>query len=173
MRVQPRVNPGLADPAKDRWRPFPREQFRVSPNLQPIFKMHGSTTWFDETGQIMVMGYNKLTTIQSQQVLKYYYNEFERCLSLSSTKLVVIGYGFQDPHINTPIRRMISVSGPRMFIIDPLGVDVTDENRKSVIRPVNDFLNIIDGASTRSLREIFGGPSADYTNLMRFLGLHR
>jgi SIR2-like domain len=173
MRVQPRVNPGLADPAKDRWRPLPREQFRVSANLQPIFKMHGSTTWFDETGQIMVMGYNKLTTIQSQQVLKYYYNEFERCLSLSSARLVVIGYGFQDPHINTPLRRMISVLGPRMFIIDPAGVDVTDENRKLVLRPVNDFLNIIDGASTRSLREIFGGPSADYTNLMRFLGLHR
>jgi hypothetical protein len=121
----------------------------------------------------MVMGYNKLTTIQSQQVLNYYYNEFERCLSLTSARLVVIGYGFQDPHINTVIRRMISVSGPRMFIIDPLGVDVTDENRKLVIRPANDFLNIIDGASTRSLREIFGGPSADYTNLMRFLGLHR
>ena len=127
MRVQPLVNPGLADPANDRWSPLAREQFRVSPNLQPIFKMHGSTTWFDETGQIMVMGYNKLTTIQSQQILKYYYNDFERCLSLASARLVVIGYGFQDPHINTAIRRMISVSGSRMFIIDPLGVDVTDE----------------------------------------------
>ena len=172
MRVQPPNGPGLPDPAKDRWSPKAPAEFRVSPNLQPVFKLHGSTTWFDEAGQIMVMGYNKLTTIQSQHILRYYNAELERCLSLPSARLVVIGYGFQDTHITTGIRRMISASG-RMFIIDPLGVDVTDENRNLTVRLPNDFLNIIDGASTRPLREIFGGPSADYANLMRFLGLHR
>ena len=172
MQAQPSANPGLRDPAKDRRSPKPPAEFRVSPNLQPAFKLHGSTTWFDTTGQMMVMGYKKMATIQSQAVLRYYYNEFDRCLSSPSSLLVVIGYGFQDAHINTAIRRMLSVLGPRLFIIDRLGVDVTDENRKLVLRPVNDFLNIIGGASTRSLAEIFGGPSADYTNLMRFLGLH-
>jgi hypothetical protein len=34
MRVQPLVNPGLTDPAKDRWSPLAREQFRISPNLR-------------------------------------------------------------------------------------------------------------------------------------------
>ena len=173
MQGQPPANPGLADPGRDRWSPKPPEEFRVSPNLQPVFKLHGSTTWFDGTGQIMVMGYNKLTTIRSQQVLRFYHSEFERCLSLPSARLVVIGYGFQDTHITTAIRRMLSVPGPRLFIIDRLGVDVTDEHRKLPVRPVNEFLNIIGGASTRSLPEIFGGPSADYINLMRFLGLHR
>jgi hypothetical protein len=173
MQAQPRATPGFADPAKDRWIPKPPSEFRVSPNLQPVFKLHGSTTWFDATGQIMVMGYDKLTTIQSQKVLQYYYNEFERRLSSPSTRLVIIGYGFHDTHITTAIRRMLSVPGPRLFVIDRFGVDVTDENRKLPMRPVNDFLTIIGGASTRSLHEIFGGPSPDYTNLMRFLGLHR
>jgi len=173
MQAQPRDNPGLADAAKDRWSPKPAAEFRVSPNLQPIFKLHGSPTWFDASGQIMVMGYNKLTTIRSQEVLRYYYAELERCLSLSSALLVVIGYGFHDTHINSAIRRMLSVAGPRLFVIDRLGVDVTDENRNVPLRPVNDFLNVIGGASTRSLAEIFGGSSADYTNLRRFLGLHQ
>jgi hypothetical protein len=70
MQAQPPANPGLADPAKDRWSPKPPAEFRVSPNLQPVFKLHGSATWFDATGQIMVMGYNKLTTIRSQQILR-------------------------------------------------------------------------------------------------------
>jgi hypothetical protein len=102
MRVQLRVNAALADPAKDRWTPLPRDQFQISRNLQPVFKLHGSTTWFDGSGQIMVMGYNKVTMIQAQQVLRFYYTEFERCLSLPGARLVVIGYGFRDTHITAP-----------------------------------------------------------------------
>ena len=170
VRELPNQHAGIRDVGKSRWTPVPASQFEIARNLQPIYKLHGSTNWYDEqTKQIMVLGYNKTTAIQSQEILRRYHTEFSAALSKPDTRLVVIGYGFADNHINNEIRNRISARNLRMFIIDPLGVDVTDLSRNAAIRPYNDFLEIIDGVSIRQLRETFGGDISEHMNLTRFI----
>jgi hypothetical protein len=49
------------------------------------------------------IGGNKSLTIQSHQVLKWYFSEFQRHLGMGATRVMVIGYGFNDPHINNAL----------------------------------------------------------------------
>ena len=71
---------------------------------------------------------HKSTAIQSQQVLKWYFAEFQRYLGMGATRLMVIGYGFNDPHINNALLET-APRGLSLFIIDPLGVDAADPTR--------------------------------------------
>lgn len=59
---------------------------------------------------------------QSHQVLKWYFAEFQRYLAMGATRLMVIGYGFNDLHINTALLDA-APKGLKIFIIDPFGVD--------------------------------------------------
>ena len=85
---------------------------------------------------------------------------------------MVIGYGFGDDHINTVIRDAVSGGNLRIFVIDPLGVDVIDENRDATIHVpgglASDLWPHLIGASRRSLREIFGGDRVEHGKVMRF-----
>jgi SIR2-like domain len=101
LRELPLEDP-LAGRVRSKW--VPQDQFVQMPNMQPYFKLHGSTAWSSPDGSsLMVVGRNKVGLIQSNAILRWNYRKFEEYLARPDTRLMVIGYGFADDHINTTI----------------------------------------------------------------------
>jgi SIR2-like protein len=144
---------------------------------QPIIKLHGSSNWLNSGKRdLMVMGANKSEMIARFPVLKWGFDYFTNALIEPASHLMVIGYGFHDEHINAVIKKAAE-KRLRMFVIDPLGVEVMDrrrlENEKVMIKSEDDFFQSVKssvaGASRRSLSETFGGSKADFGKVMRFM----
>jgi hypothetical protein len=149
--------------------------FITRENDQPIYKLHGSYNWFAEPHgeRLLVMGGNKTATIGMFQVLARYQDEFQAMLSQPDTYLMVIGYGFGDPHINGAIQTA-ATKGLRIFIVDTLGVDVIDKRntRAQIPAPVTELMQAlmprIIGASRRPLNEIINSDPVENEKVMRF-----
>ena len=87
------VAPGLFRPADP---PYSLEE-----RVQPYFKLHGSSHWRTLNGlNLLIMAENKGTQIDDIALLNWYRSEFRTRLSQPDAKLMIIGYGFRDPHIN-------------------------------------------------------------------------
>jgi len=162
---------------KAEWFPTDPVSFKIEDRRQPYFKLHGSCNWRDkEGGQLLVMGGDKGTAIRSHAVLKWYHEQFESYLSIPGTRLMIIGYGFRDDHINTALIQAAAKGGLQLFIIDPLGVDAIGQNNLTK-RPGNIYLPdniesalrpILIGGSRRKVPEIFGKDTSEYAKMMRF-----
>jgi hypothetical protein len=130
--------------------PASRDVRSVAPidsHTQPTYKLHGSSNWVDETGeQLQIVGGDKTANIASSRVLSLYKQEFERRLRLPDTRLMIIGYGFHDDHINPPSTRQFrgAVSAPSSSIrLEPMrrtltGIGPTGSNRLSRNIPCNE-----------------------------------
>lgn len=152
-----------------KWTPMSPDDWIISSNLQPYIKLHGSSNWINrDGGQLLVMGGNKTEIIQQRDILVWYFSRFVEYLSNDEARLMAIGYGFHDDHINAAIFEAASRNGLKLFVIDPTGVDVTDNVSEAVIRASAAREGFIVGASTRNLTETFGNDVAEHTKLMRF-----
>lgn len=150
----------------NQWKPGPIGS--ISKSSQPIYKLHGSSNWIDDSGdQLLIMGANKLAAIKSHAILKSYQDIFAQSLATSDAKLMVIGYSFTDGHIDALIRDAAS-KGLRLFIIDPLGTDVVNKTRDAMIKARDSLEDSIIGASRRSLRETFGSDDIEHAKVLRF-----
>lgn len=168
--VESKVDTALDDPGRSRWTPR-ADLFELPARSQPYFKLHGSWRWFDGEGRpLMVMGGSKAQTISGHEILRWYHGEFVRRLS-NASQLLVIGYGFADAHINDAILEAGRGGRLRMFIVDPLGVDVANPDRRLAVKRPSPFQDIIAGGSPRSLREIFATDAIAQNTLRRFLEL--
>jgi hypothetical protein len=144
------------------------ENIGVPERFQPYYKLHGSYRWEDGTGNgLMVMGGSKSIAIQSHKILQRYLGEFQRHLNLGATRLMVMGYGFADQHINDAIASA-EQKGLRMFIVDPLGVDAADPTRDLPMKMPNPFQNVIESASQIPLSQTFGSNLVEHARLMKF-----
>lgn len=165
--------PGMSPNPDKTW--TPKETYEVRPRLQPFYKLHGGTNWNSGENRMLVMGYNKHSTIGSNAVLKKYHETFSKSLEQHDTLLVVIGYSFSDDHINFAIRQRFGKDNLRLFIVDPLGTDATVPplNRRGVgVSVPNEYLDMIIGYSQRNLSETFGGrDTSELANVMRCMGL--
>lgn len=157
------------------WEPLP-EGLKFGKHLQPYIKLHGSANWRngDDELPLLVVGGNKEAAIGKHAVLQRYYEHFCRSLLQEDTRLMVMGYGFRDEHINRAIEVAAEKGHLRLFIVDPRGTDVLDRlDPRAQIRapdPLYETLKpFILGASRRSLREIFGGDHVEYEKVLRFL----
>jgi hypothetical protein len=143
-------------------------------HTQPIYKLHGSSNWVDEAnGRLIIMGGEKTAAIRGSGVLTAYAQEFERRLSEPGTRLMIIGYGFGDGHINVALERAAAAGGLRTYIIDPWGSEAPDPMRgmQNVIRlpsPVNAIQGSLIGASRAGLSTIFGGNLIERGRVLRF-----
>lgn len=153
---------------------FLDQKWRVSQSIdllgtaQPIFKLHGSSNWLDQSGdELLIIGGNKSHAIQSHNILKRYHEIFVEHLRKSGTRLMVIGYSFSDGHIDLLIKDAAK-AGLHIFIIDPLGSDVVNKTRDAAIRASDPLEDLLIGGSRRSLREIFGGDGVEHAKVMRF-----
>ena len=124
---------------------------------------------------MLIMGGNKLQDIVFSPLLRWYYEEFEKHMCQADARLMVIGYGFRDTHINEVIIRAVNEYGLKMFIIAPEGSDLARKVNSNyqtappAIRKLEEsFEHGLIGASRRSLGEIFGSDLIEFNKVMRF-----
>jgi len=119
-----------------------------------LIKLHGSYNWtsFDGT-QKMVIGRGKIDQIQKEPLLKCYFEIFKKVLSQNQTRLLIIGYGFGDYHINRIISESVRENGLKIYIISP---DSPEDFKKKLFK-INfgkDIWKGMSGYFSSSLNEI-------------------
>jgi hypothetical protein len=149
--------------------------FELSLRKQPYIKLHGSSNWAQPgaPGLMLIIGGNKAAEIQKQPLLKWYHEIFQEMLA--GSQVVIIGYSFNDSHINDRLEEAAR-QGARFFVIDPAGSDIID---KRVIAPgvipqpitplMDGLMYSIDGASRRSLIATFTGDEIERGKIHHFM----
>ena len=108
--------------------PLDEEDFKTLPktiefkrnNGLRYIKLHGSYGWKSSDGtNRLVIGYDKRNQINKEPLLSLYFNLFKKVLSHPNRKLLVIGYGFGDEHINEVIINSIMEYELKLYIIEP------------------------------------------------------
>lgn len=114
--------------------------------------------------------------IGSTPILQWYLQLFEAHLSQPDARLMVIGYGFRDEHINAAIDRA-AARGLKLFVIDPRGARIAyemNESRKGNRIGASDtaleqlMKQSLIGGSSRPLRSIFTDDETEHAKIMRF-----
>jgi len=83
-------------------------------------KLHGSCNWTDSNGKRLILtGSRKAEQIQNESLLAHYLKIFEGVLFQPEQRLLIIGYGFGDKHINKIIANAVKNHGLELFIISP------------------------------------------------------
>ena len=162
--------------ARSEWRPLPDADFKIESNLQPIYKLHGSSNWqYPDGRSMLIMGGDKVKDIGQTPILNRYAQIYEEALADQPSRLMVIGYGFRDSHINATILAAVE-KGMKLFVICPEGAEIAKQlnstrssNKIIVSTPLEDAVQkAMIGASRRPLRDIFGNDTAEYKKVMRF-----
>lgn len=84
-----------------------------------LVKLHGSFNWRTAaTENMMVVGTQKTAQIAAKPLLTWYSEIFKSVLSVGSVRLMVVGYGFADEHINAIIANAIEYHDLKIFIWD-------------------------------------------------------
>jgi|SRR5579862_217245 len=141
--------------------------YQCDPRFQPYFKLHGSINWVidDRSGLLMVLGGSKSEYIAANPILSHYQQEFEAYLARPDARLMVIGYGFNDSHINDAITRGVE-SGLKLFLVDPVGMDVF--SRTVGYHFGSAVPRAVIGVSERPLSATFNGDRIEHAKLLRF-----
>jgi hypothetical protein len=159
----PYVPPGLFKPSD---KPLQLENHR-----QPYFKLHGSSNWRNEGSSLLIMGGNKGRDIEKHPLLMEYQDLFRRALTKSDCRVVVIGYGFGDQHINDILLEGVA-AGMKMFVIDARGIDALRGMFTPNFNPIqqyNAMTSCVLGASRRELPRTFSTDHVERAKIMRFL----
>jgi hypothetical protein len=110
---------GLRLPSAEELEPRKRELFRKGFAQIAYVKLHGSQGWLSHDGSdAMVIGTQKASRIESEPLLKWYFSIFEEVLNRPETRLLIVGYGFGDTHINQCIVNAIG-KGLKLYVISP------------------------------------------------------
>lgn len=155
-----------------RWRWTPTEGSGGGRGMQPLYKLHGSSNWQTQEGELLlIMGNTKAGAIERFAVLRAYQDEFSKRLNSGKSKLMVIGYSFQDDHINSIIERASRQNSLGTFLVDPRGREVLIDPKmaQAAIRPKRDIEAIkLIGELRRPLAEVFARDAFAHGELMRF-----
>ena len=171
--------PGRVGWAHDTWTPMmesEEQRFTVKPDTQPFFKLHGSSNWRRSSGDdLLVVGGNKLGEIRFNPILSWYHEQFENYLCAPDTRLMVIGYGFRDQHINEVIQEGVT-EGMTFFVVDPRGSNLAASIGRQPVGSIQGpptelevaFKSGLIGASRRSLRSIFSSDDVEFGKVQSF-----
>jgi SIR2-like protein len=147
----------------------PQEEFAESdlPNRVGFYyvKLHGSFGWKSTDGVLpMVIGQGKGDAIRGSGLLSWYFRTFEAAISAGNRRLLILGYGFGDAHINSVIDKAAMETG--------LEVAIMTRDRGKLLHTLqerDDCKGILMGLRyiyDRPLREMFpGDPSLSTTAL--------
>jgi hypothetical protein len=149
--------------------------YSLTPRKQPYFKLHGSSNWVqpDSPDLMLIIGGNKTAEITKQPLLRWYHEQFETMIA--GAQLVIIGYSFNDEHINQRLRKAVT-QGTRLFIVDPAGSDIIDKRVHApgiIPQPITplmeSLMGSIDGASRRNLIRTFSGDQIEFGKIDHFI----
>lgn len=94
------------------------EQDFMSNGGLSYIKLHGSYGWRSSDGSNqMVIGKNKSEFIEKEPLLKWYFELFQKVIADGGKKLLIIGYGFGDQHINKILVDGVVNHGLQVYII--------------------------------------------------------
>lgn len=157
----------------------PSASVPTNPRYQPLYKLHGSVNWRTTGNQtLLIMGGDKAQQIQAHPILATYARTFEAILMRPDVRLMTIGYGFRDHHINRVIARAVYEHGLRFFVICPEGPKVSETFRSEIQGAAltafgydlgDVFTRGCVGFSVRKLSEIFGTDLGEHTRVTRFV----
>lgn len=117
-------------------------------------KLHGSQNWKDSSGSpLMVIGRGKKEQIENEPLLAWYFDVFKSALCQPNRKLLVIGYGFGDDHINKIVAEAVKNHNLKIYIISPAPISTTSEGM--MIGNLNDIWQGLSGYIDHTLLEIF------------------
>jgi hypothetical protein len=139
--------------------------FALTERSQPYFKLHGSSNWrTDKEPSLLIMGGNKSANIATSELLSWYDQQFSQALRAPNARLMVIGYGFADTHINDHIQKG-AAAGLKLFVIDPNGVDAVDTLRDRGLYNFGSSLQgSFIGASRRDLLNTLSRDTVERSN---------
>lgn len=106
--------------------PVPDADFRKAKGKILYIKLHGSMNWRRPRGDVMVLGGAKEAAINQFRILRLNTAVFRRALAQPDARLLVIGYGFGDDHINRTIAAAAR-KGLRLWIVDPRSPETVRE----------------------------------------------
>ena len=99
-------------------------------------KLHGSVNWQShDGGDCLVIGTRKSEQIKNEPILDQYFDTFEKVLCRPDCRLLVIGYGFGDAHINEVICKGIADSGIKVFVSNCMKYEKLKETLQDVSLP--------------------------------------
>jgi hypothetical protein len=106
-------------PTAEQLNPLKAGLFRKGAAEIAYVKLHGSQGWLSHDGSDgMVVGTQKAAVIESEPLLRWYFSLFEQVINRPDTRLVVVGYGFRDEHINLCIASAMK-DGLKLYVISP------------------------------------------------------
>lgn len=149
--------------------PLLEENFLLSDG-QPIFKLHGSVDWIQSGKGLLILGGQKADAIHENPLLRWYYEKLRAFLNSGSTRLMVIGYSFQDNHVNDLIWTAAEHHNLEMFLVDPTGLNLLQPHGKGAQfgnRWTTGDIPLI-GVSQRPLSSTFNADKLEFGKLMRF-----
>ncbi len=140
------------------------EKIKTTLNNPSYIKLHGSYGWTSSRGgNQMVIGKNKMSDIREEPLLKWYFDVFSNLIYEGNKKLLIIGYGFADEHINDILLKGVQEHNLSLYVIDPIDPEIL--KNKLAGKPahfgtyeVSKYLKIWDGIRgyfPYTLRQIF------------------
>ncbi|MFC1655438.1 SIR2 family protein [Patescibacteria group bacterium] len=85
-----------------------------------LFKLHGSYGWLSsDESDLMVLGEEKEKDIEKEPLLKWYNDMFKEIMFRDDVEMLIIGYSFNDPHINNIFSEAINKYGLKFCLISP------------------------------------------------------
>ena len=83
-------------------------------------KLHGSSNWRTHDGRnAMVIGGRKPEQIAGEPILEWYFDLFRQVLALPGRRLLVIGYGFGDEHLNQVLGEAVERLALKWYVLAP------------------------------------------------------
>jgi hypothetical protein len=168
---------GLKTWATGKWSPRPRDRSHTHPKLLPYYKLHGSSSWrTHDNAPLLIMGGRKAEALKLFPILTEYAKAFEEALKKPNTRLMVVGYGFRDEHINDTIIGAVE-SGLQFLVVDPHGgglaraVNAVRGSSGAIVPKTKleeAFERGLIGATRRSIRNVFAGDRIERQKLERF-----
>jgi hypothetical protein len=161
--------------ADSSWCPATNQPIVIREDSQAYIKLHGSSNWYEADGsRVLILGGSKQQAIRASSILRSYFDCFESALSAADSRLMVIGYGFRDNHVNEVLERAIA-KGLRLFVIDPNGAELAfklNRTRSAGIAASTTLeamlRQAVVGGSRRRLSDIFGVDKTEYNKIARF-----
>lgn len=121
-------------------------------------KLHGSYGWKSSDGSSqLVIGKNKEALIQKEPLLSGYFDLFQNYIREGGKKMLIIGYGFKDQHINQVLLDGVEKHGLEVYIVS---TQSPAELRYQIEHGHYYAKNILDGLRgyfPYQLKEIFPG----------------
>jgi hypothetical protein len=178
MKLVPKLDNQISFPtAVGIW--MPSGKLALETDGQPIYKLHGSSNWRSSNSEdMMIVGGGKAESIEREPVLTWYSQMFADLLGEPGARLMIIGYGFRDEHINECLVRSIK-RGLQIFVIDPAGADAgsaanplpKDALGYRLTQMQESLRKALIGASRRRLASTFRDDNVERRKIERFFGI--